>query len=147
MTRHLRVLLVGTGSDELEGLREVAADIVAPGAELLALDVPRGSTDPGLAWGTEQVQLRQVCSAHEGGLGPPAAQPLAEDGDVWKAILAAADGHEIDVIVIASLQESWLRRIFVGSTAHDLLDHAALPVLAVPDGVAAASNREPAGHG
>ena len=147
MTRPLRVLVVGTGSSELEGLREVAAGIVTPESELLALDVPQGPTDPGLAWGTEQAQLHQVLSAREGGLGPPVAQPLAEDGDVWKAVVAAVDAHEVDVVIIASLQESWLRRFFVGSTVQDLLAHAALPVLAVPDGVVATWKREPAGHG
>lgn len=142
MTQRLRVLVVGTGAEKLEALHEIVADVVADRAELLALDVPRRPTDPGLAWGTEQVHLHRFGPA--GGLGPAAGQPLAEDGDVWKAILAAATTHDIDVIVMASTREGWLQRAFGGSALRDVLANGERPVIAVPEVVVASSQQEAA---
>lgn len=127
------VLIVGTDVGELHALRDIAGGIVAEDSELLALEVPEGSSDPALAWGTDRVRLREFDAACDGGLGQPVVQPLGEDGDVWKSIVAAAEGHDIDLVVIASPRQSWFRRMLVGSATHDLLAHADLPVLAVPE--------------
>lgn len=132
------VLIVGMDAHELHALRDIAGAIVADDSELLALEVPEGSTDPALAWGIDQVRLHEF-DADAGGLGPAVPQPLGEDGDVWKAIVAAADGHDVDVVVIASPRQSWFRRLRVGSAARDLLGHADVPVLAVPENVVASA--------
>lgn len=129
------VLIVGSDLAELRALRDLAAGVVADDAMLLALEVPEGSTDPELAWGTDRVRIREFGDPDTAALGPPVPEPLSDDGDVWKAIVNAADDHDVDLVVIASPRQGWFRRTFFGSAAKDLLANGEVPVLAVPEPV------------
>ena len=71
--------------------------------------------------------------AEEAGI---AAAPVGEFGDPTTAILAAADDHEADVIVVGATDKSWWRRMIDGSVANDLVRESTRPVLIagrVPD--------------
>jgi nucleotide-binding universal stress UspA family protein len=57
-------------------------------------------------------------------------QPLAEDGDSWKAIVVAARRYDVDLV---NKRQGWFSRLFSGSAAQDLVTHADWPVLLVSD--------------
>lgn len=58
-----------------------------------------------------------------------AASPVADYGDPTTAILAAAEQHRADVIVVGATDKSWWRRMIDGSVANDLVRESTRPVL------------------
>jgi nucleotide-binding universal stress UspA family protein len=57
------------------------------------------------------------------------AAPVGELGDPTTAILAAADEHDADVIVVGATEKGWWRRMIDGSVANDLVRESTRPVL------------------
>lgn len=133
MSERLRVLIVGASDEEIAALSEVALRFITPDAEVFGLEAEAVSSDAELAWGTKHLEIRRLPGDRGDPLEPGASQPLGEDGDVGTAIIEAAHRNGVEVVVVASHRQGWLRRVFAGSAAHDLLDHADFPVLAVPE--------------
>jgi nucleotide-binding universal stress UspA family protein len=57
------------------------------------------------------------------------ADPVGDFGDPTIAILAAAEQHEVDVIVVGATEKGWWRRMIDGSVANDLVRESTRPVL------------------
>lgn len=53
-------------------------------------------------------------------------------GEAHEAILAMADEHDADIIVLANRAHGTVARLFMGSTATQVVRHACQPVIAVP---------------
>lgn len=64
--------------------------------------------------------------AEEAGI---AAAPVGELGNPTAAILAEADEHNADVIVVGATAKNWWRRMIDGSVANDLVRESTRPVL------------------
>lgn len=62
----------------------------------------------------------------------PIKHMLAE-GEITKQILRAAKKESIDFIVIGTKGAGWLKQIFIGTVAAEIMEHACCPVLAVPE--------------
>ena len=133
MSERLRVLVVGANPREIEVLRDAVVRFLVSDVEIFGLEVEAASSDAALAWGTKHLEIRRLPGTDGGSLGPGATQPLGEDGDVGRAIIEVAHRNGVEVVVVASHRRGWLRRVFAGSAAHDLLDHADFPVIAVPE--------------
>lgn len=132
MPEPLRMLLVGQSLDELLALRAVVTRLVSPAVELFAVQADSASTDPELAWGRRRLELRRL--ALDGAeLEPDVHELLGSDGDVWQAVVGAAQRHRVDLIAITSHPQSWIRRLLKGSSAADVVEHSGVPVLTVPD--------------
>lgn len=69
--------------------------------------------------------------AEQAGIGD--AQPLGDIGDPVDAIVHAAEGHGVDVIVVGSHDRGFLSRVFEPSVTNALIKRTAVPVLVVPD--------------
>lgn len=110
----------------------MATQLVGPNVELFAVQAGSAANDPELAWGRKRLEVRRLAVDDER-LGPEVEKLVSLDGDVWKAVSDAAQHHRVDLIAIASRQQSWVRRIFKGSAACDVVEHSSVPVLAVPD--------------
>lgn len=132
MSGQLRVLLVSHDEQELSVLHTATSRIVGPDAVMLALDADSSGHDPDLAWGRRTLALHQL-DADGRSAGPPAAQPVDADGDVWRAIVDTAHRHHVDLVAIVSHPTRRLHRLLKGSATHDMVEHADLPVLAVPE--------------
>ena len=53
-------------------------------------------------------------------------------GDPSQVVLEDADEHRIDLLIIGKRKHGRLERLFVGSTAQDLIKHSKRPVLVMP---------------
>lgn len=60
-----------------------------------------------------------------------AAAAIGEVGDPAGAILAAADAHQADVIVVGSTHKGWWRRLFTGSVSREVMRESPIPVLLI----------------
>jgi hypothetical protein len=126
----VRALVVGGDTEGVTKLTDVVIALLGPGCEVAAIELDTSSVDSQLAWGTAGPRVRPITplTCDRGALGE---QPLAEDGDTWKAIVDAAHRTEADVIVVLRRHQHWLSRVFSGSAARDLIEHSELPVLVV----------------
>jgi nucleotide-binding universal stress UspA family protein len=59
------------------------------------------------------------------------ASAIGEVGDPANAILAAAESHDADVIVVGSTRKGWWRRLFEGSVSQDVVRESPRPVLLI----------------
>lgn len=143
MSDTLRALVVGVDWDEINTLHHISRRIVGPDAEMFALEADPTSNDSQLAWGWKRVEVHQLPSDPGGDTTAPIEDVRTLDGDVWRAITDAAHRHEASVVVIASHRQRWLKRVLAGAAAHDLIEHADLPILAVPQAVLE-QHRQPA---
>jgi nucleotide-binding universal stress UspA family protein len=57
--------------------------------------------------------------------------PMGRTGDAGQTIVAVADAHAADVIVMGSHERGWLRRVFTTSVPEQVVDDARCPVLLV----------------
>jgi nucleotide-binding universal stress UspA family protein len=62
----------------------------------------------------------------------PVKHILAE-GEIMRQILRAAKKESIDFIVIGTKGAGWLKQIFIGTVAAEVMENACCPVLAVPE--------------
>ncbi|WP_162941459.1 universal stress protein [Desertimonas flava] len=105
-------------------------EILGSGCEVLVMEAERSSIDLDLAWGTGQPTVQPITATEAGAVAGP--QPLAEDGESWKAIVEAASRASVDVIVLSQDRTGRLRRLLTGSAVNDVVAHAPLPVLVLP---------------
>lgn len=59
-------------------------------------------------------------------------EPLIKKGESVEAILNTADQLDADLIVMGARSHSVVERVFLGSTAHKVLQNSSRPVLIVP---------------
>lgn len=137
-----RVLVVGRDGPEVLSLHEAVEALLARGTAYLALELDTTSQDPALAWGTELPIVRDLVPPLEGSIVQPeqestsqepgrSAEPLAEDGDSWRAINGAARRYNVDLVVMSVPRQSWISRLFSGSAAGELVANGDVPVLLV----------------
>ena len=75
--------------------------------------------------------LHQI--AEEAGLDHLEWDNLMIEGDTLKTILGVAQKEEVDFIIMGSWGASGIREVLKGSLAGEIMEHAACPVLMVPD--------------
>jgi nucleotide-binding universal stress UspA family protein len=154
------VLLAVDETDESIEAARTARDLFGPEATYLAVTVaerpPAWAAAP-VGWGAvypypyidaypvigaeavpnelDEVIDEAQATAHEvAAKAGIAAAAEGEIGDPVTAILAAADKHAADVIVVGSGDKSWWRRLIEGSVTKDLVRESRRPVLVVPYG-------------
>jgi len=71
--------------------------------------------------------------AAENDLSHVSISHILREGETIPTVLHAVKSENIDAIVMGTKGASGLRQIFVGSTAGEVLENAACPVLAVPE--------------
>jgi nucleotide-binding universal stress UspA family protein len=98
------------------------ASPVGPGFEPAE---PHASSSPTPLEHAEAVASTQAARAGVGG------HPIGEVGDPAEAILAAADAHAVDVIVVGSHAHGWLSRLFGRSVSSAVVRDSTIPVLVV----------------
>lgn len=81
--------------------------------------------------GPDSVARAEATAANVAQQGGVAAVPVAEFGDPAAAIVAAAERHDADVIVVGTHHKGWWRRLFDGSVADAVAKRADRPVLVV----------------
>jgi nucleotide-binding universal stress UspA family protein len=143
-----RVLVALDGTDASVRAGRVAVGLFGPTAEFLVLNVaaspvplqevtPFGAVVPMAAadWdsftatlesGAEQTARR---GAAEVGIEP--AEVVVEHGDPVAAICAAAEDHDVDVVVVGSADKKWFVRLVDPSVADGVVHHTTRPVLVV----------------
>jgi len=60
----------------------------------------------------------------------------------WQTLIAVADEHDAELILVGSHGVNGLRPRVLGSVSHELMHHAHQPVLAIPTRKAVAARRE-----
>ena len=76
-----------------------------------------------------EVLLKQFC--HESIQNLPKVRYLVSSGDPFEKILAAAENHRIDLIVLATHGRTGIKRLIIGNVAEKVVRHAPCPVLTV----------------
>jgi nucleotide-binding universal stress UspA family protein len=101
---------------------------VVPSSVLPASDDPRTAHDR-----TQDAMHRAEDLAAEvtSEAGLTDVEAVGEIGDPAEAILAAAESHHVDLIVVGSHEKGWFRRMLDGSVTDDLLRSTHIPVLVV----------------
>ena len=133
MNTPTRVLVVGADTAEVTVLGAYVRTLFHGRCDLLAIEIDTTSVDPALAWGTEGPRVVALDPIDATPTPTPGEeQPLAEDGDSWKAIAAAAKRHHVHLIALVNIRQSWYSRWLSGSAARDVAAHAQHPVLLVP---------------
>jgi nucleotide-binding universal stress UspA family protein len=51
---------------------------------------------------------------------------------VWEAVLDAAEAHNVDAIITGTRSLKGMREVIAGTLSHALLQHSAIPLLAIP---------------
>lgn len=125
------------GSDEAMRWGVAYPAVVPTGAMTMPFPLIIGaglSTGPGIDAGVqdplgnaEQVAGNVAAAAHI-----PFATPIGDTGDPTPAILAAAEAHDVDVIVVGSSHSGWMSRLFSRPVADGVLREAERAVLVVP---------------
>jgi nucleotide-binding universal stress UspA family protein len=113
--------------------------VMSPAGAIPAMAMPvAGSQGPGRLDDAVQAAEDQTLADARAAATDVAAEAgvrdveaLGETGDPVEAILRAAEKHDADVIVVGSHDRSWLKRLFEGSVATDLVRTADRPVLVV----------------
>jgi nucleotide-binding universal stress UspA family protein len=153
-----RVLIAVDDAEHGATLARCARDLFGSGSEYLALNVgqpmstavPYGIAYPyafddvgvGLAAVTSSREVAQTerllaedarLRAQEGALagGLDQATPIGELGDPVDVIVAEAERHAVDVIVIGSRERNWLSRLVSPSVTKAVESRAERPVLVV----------------
>lgn len=106
-------------------VRESAGPIVASGAPM---------PDPALAIERQRAlqQYLDQAARHERDRSTTPVESSLLDGDVSDALVADIDRKEIDLVVMATRARGGLKRLWLGSTADDLIRSAHIPLLLVP---------------
>ncbi|HET6558617.1 MAG TPA: universal stress protein [Prolixibacteraceae bacterium] len=65
-------------------------------------------------------------------LGDENITTIIEEGEVADIVNRTAHQINADIIVIGSRSRNWLEKVFIGSTAVKVLDHATVPLLIIP---------------
>lgn len=65
-------------------------------------------------------------------LGDESITTILEEGDVDEMVNQTAHQLNAGMIVIGSRSRNWLEKVFIGSTAVKVLDHATVPLLIIP---------------
>ncbi|MPY95515.1 MAG: hypothetical protein GEV08_21385 [Acidimicrobiia bacterium] len=149
-----RVLIGLDSSPQSAHAGRVAHRLFGDSAEYLAISVasdPAIAVGPGRPWGSvypwygggpdivsedpEQVRARAESTAAEAAARAqvPAAATVGEVGDPVAGILAAAEEHAVDVIVVGSEGKGWWGRLLDGSVSESLVRKADTPVLVVKE--------------
>ena len=100
----------------------LASGLVAPGGKITVLAVRRDANEPD---GGAHRELNDIAAAMTKRLGDNVTvQVELRDGDVERAIVAAANESNADLIVMSSRGQGGLRRLVLGSTTRDVLNSA-----------------------
>lgn len=142
MTTIKRILFATDFSDASAGARERAVQICrAHGAELHVLHVqvlsptmymPEFNSVEGVIDEAQKAEAQRRMDALVQTIGVPVVQGIRFDVSATPAILAYADEHHIDLIVVGSHGRSGFKKLFLGSQAQDLVRSATTPTLIVP---------------
>ncbi len=141
-----RILVATDGSDLSEKAVVAAVDLAALcKAELVALKVvpryPQSYFEGGIALQPDEVRRVEKQWADEGQAIVNAVQKIGQDNGVKtlavtvqadvvsEAILAAAQTHACDLIVMASHGRKGITRLLLGSETQHVLTHSPVPVL------------------
>ncbi len=143
-----RVLVTLDGTDESVHAAQAAVALFGPDNEYLVVNVaaPAVSWPEGVTYGgvfpmsgdewdvlTDAVetgaQEKAEHAAAEAGIEP--AEIIVEHGDPVAAVCAAADEHDVDVIVVGPHKKGWFARIIEPSLSHTLVRRTSRPVLLV----------------
>lgn len=143
MTGPAQVLVVGADTAEVSALGDYVTTLLDGRCDLLAIEMDTTSVDPELAWGTEGPNVVRLTSDGATAASTAEEEPLAEDGDSWKAIVDAAERHHVDVIALVHRRQPWYSRLLSGSAARDVVAHADHPVLLVPQHALGTGDRAP----
>jgi len=76
--------------------------------------------------------LRKI--AAEQNLSHISVKHVIKEGPIVSTAIKTADVDEVDLIILGTKGSNWMRQIFFGSVAGELLERANVPVLAVPKG-------------
>ena len=95
--------------------------------------VPPG-VEPDEPGGENEVRdsARSVALSVAAATGLDVSETIGLIGDPARQIVAAADERDVDVIVVAAHDRSWLAELFTSSTVDDIQHLATVPVLVVP---------------
>ncbi len=143
-----RVLVALDGTNPSIRAGRAAVELFGPTAEFLVLNVaaspvplqevtPFGAVVPVAASDWEKLAVtldagaEHVAQAGASGAGIEAAKVVIEHGDPVSAICAAAEEHDVDVIVLGSHDKGRLARLFDPSVADGVAHHTTRPVLIV----------------
>ena len=130
-----RILVPTDGSPTAEAAMTAAVELAGPDAELHILHVINtryydtsieSAVAPLREEGTEHVERLAEAA------GNIPTVTAIEVGRPARAILAYVDDHDIDLVVMGSRGRGELRRRLLGSVAHHVVTHAAVPVHVVP---------------
>ena len=71
--------------------------------------------------------------AEKNGLADVPLSNVLKAGDTIPVILGTAEEIKADMIIMGTKRAGWLKEIFVGSVAGEILENASCPVLAIPE--------------
>jgi nucleotide-binding universal stress UspA family protein len=138
MTR-LRTIAVGfDGSPDADAAVRWAMDVAsqtdADLAVVHAVGLLEHSADPAVAMRLEEAVLAM---ATERGIDHARVHWHLVDGDPCSALLRVADAPIVaDLLVVGSRGQGAHAGLLLGSTSHELAEHAAIPLVIVPRGQA-----------
>ena len=143
-----RILIAVDGTEAGDHAADCARRLFGDDAEYLAINVvpnPPAFVDPVVGFGsvyaysplatdpatqrriTADAQATAAETMEHSGLDD--AEVLAQVGDPAETIMAAADSHRVDVIVVASSDKGWFSRLLTGSVSDAVVHRAHVPVL------------------
>jgi len=149
----IRLLCAYDGSDDAERAIAVAGQLVRGDAVVLYVWQPMGvpplaaALPPDAVLSADQaeelderqrahardiVEQGVACARRAGFTSRPELRPGSGVGEIWRAIVAAADDHSASLIVVGRRGTSAIRTLLLGSVATAVVHHADVPVLVVP---------------
>jgi nucleotide-binding universal stress UspA family protein len=143
-----RILVTTDGSPLSHKAVESAIELAkAVGAELVALHVvprypvsyfegsvantPEETARIERQWTARGQEMVDAVQAQATAAGVKATTATAHSDLVAEAIIAAADKHECDALVMASHGRKGLQRLLLGSETQHVLTHSSIPVLVI----------------
>jgi nucleotide-binding universal stress UspA family protein len=142
-----RIMVLLDGSAHSESVLPHAQDLAAKeGAELILLRVVDTLLAPNAMPYADIYRLDQAAivkaraAAHEyldahaerlRAAGLTVTAQVTQDDEPWRAILAAAEANNVDLIAMATRGQGGLKKIVLGSTADKVLRGCTLPVLLI----------------